>query len=143
MIEADKDRFRALMMQVAVDKRYQDNLDRAAVRIMFEALKGHCTIEDLEAAAPELLRTSKFFPRVDEWLAAVEKLPAQTVAGLLPGHVDESDPTGKRVRYCDKCQDEGWVFSSDERPARVVKCSCRDVNPALGAGQRRKRRSEQ
>lgn len=140
----DKDRFRALMLQVAIDKRYQDQLDRAVLKIMFDTLSPHCTIEDLERVAPKLMADCRFFPRTDEWLDAVAKLPPPTVLGLLPGHVDECDPTGKRIRYCSKCQDEGWVFVNDTNPARVVQCDCREKNPALGAGQRpqRKTRSE-
>jgi hypothetical protein len=151
MIEADKDRFRTLMMSVAVDKRYQDQLDRATMRIMFDSLKPHVTIDELEHVAPSLMAESRFFPRVDEWLAAVEKLPPANVAGLLPGRTLAEDPSGKTVRYCDKCDDTGWVVSCERevpdgrKPGRqpgAVRCSCREVNPALGAGQRKKRRSE-
>lgn len=140
MTDRDKNRFKQLMLQIAVDKRYQDNLDDAALRIMFEAMKADVTIEDLERVMPELLRNSRFFPRTDEWLDAVAKLPPPTVTGLLPP-VGTHPQTGV-PRYCEKCEDQGWVFVNDENPARVVKCACRESNPALGAGQRKKRRSE-
>ena len=136
MTEKDKDRFRAVMLQVAVDKRYQQQLDVAMLRIMFEAMKSHATIDEIERVAPELIRTCQFFPRTDEWLKAVAALPPPTVAGLLPP-IGTHPQTGK-PKYCEQCNDEGWVLVNDESPARVVKCSCRETNPALGAGQRRR-----
>ena len=140
MHDRDKKRFRDLMMVVAVDKRFQNMLDDATLRIMFEAMKADVSIDDLERVGPELMKNSRFFPRTDEWLDAVANLPAASVAGLLPP-VGKHEQTGV-PKYCEKCNDSGWVLVNDENPARAVKCDCRPNNPALGAGQRKKRRSE-
>lgn len=140
MIEADRKRFKQLMMQVAAEKRYQDQLDDPLLRIMWNAMEGEVTIDDLERVAPSIVKNHRFFPRVDEWLDAVHGLPPPTVLGLLPPS-GETGQTGKPI-YCLKCRDEGWMFVNDTNPARVVECECRQTNPALGAGQRKKRRSD-
>jgi hypothetical protein len=139
MTDRDKDRFRAVMLQVAIDKRYQQQLDVAMLRIMFDTLKPHVEIEEIERVQPELMLKCQFFPRTDEWLKACQDLPPAPVAGLLmPVGVHEQT---KKPKYCEKCNDEGWVEVGEPQPgvaARVVACDCRPNNPALGAGQRRK-----
>lgn len=133
--ERDKDRFRALIMAVAVEKRAQAHVDNALLRLMFDQLEA-CDIEDLERVRKTVCLKTRYFPQAGEWLEEVDKLPPPTVLGLLPPRQDAHGQT----RYCDACGDTGMILRDRlEGGAPVASnCSCRKTNPALGAGQRKK-----
>lgn len=133
--ERDKDRFRALIMAVAVEKRAQQHVDTALLRLMFDAL-AECDIEDLERVRKAVCLKTRYFPQAGEWLEEVDKLPPPTVLGLLPPRQDDVGNT----EYCSECHDTGWILKErlEGGAPNAVKCTCRKTNPALGAGKRRK-----
>jgi hypothetical protein len=121
-------------MAVAVGTHYQQHVDRPLLLFLWSALS-EVDLDDLQRAAPDLMRGSRFFPTVADWLEAVDRLPPREVAGLLPPvGTTTGKPDGPPL-YCRQCNDTGWIFVAAES---VTKCACRPVNPALGAGVRRK-----
>jgi len=133
--ERDKDRFKTLIMAVAVEKRAQQHVDTALLRLMFDAL-ADVDIEDLERVRKAVCLKTRYFPQAGEWLEEVDKLPPPTVLGLLPPRADEHG----QVTFCEACKDTGWILKDrlDGGAPNASKCTCRATNPALGAGKRKK-----
>lgn len=133
--ERDKDRFKALIWAVAVEKRAQAHVDNALLRLMFDQLQ-ECDIDDLERVRKAVCLKTRYFPQAGEWLEAVDQLPPPNVAGLLPPKADEHG----QVTYCDACKDTGWILQDrlEGGAPNARPCTCGPTNPARGAGKRKR-----
>jgi hypothetical protein len=108
----------------------------------------------VEAAADQLRRTARFFPKVVEWRTAAQKVH-KPLPITRPEPVVEADGTVVETVYCADCDDTGWrpdcgcplaslaighkclahpyVRFGNVYPNPVRACACRPHNPAWQA----------
>ena len=134
MTALDKPRFLQAFNRLAVAVRLPaDHTDGAMHRVYFEGLSDF-GIEAIEAAAHELERQAKWFPKVSEWRDVAER--ARNIRALAAVSTDQ------RVWHaeCDACDDTGWEILTcsgrvqcgreKEHAAHdyAVPCPCRPTN---------------
>lgn len=112
MTDTDKPTFRDAFSRLAVALQLKDP-DVVMMRVYFDALQ-RFEIEFVVAAAERLMRR-EWFPKVSEWLDAVEMITRERRAAQRAFLRTLPSP------LCADCDDTGWTRTDGNR---VRRCSC-------------------
>lgn len=151
MTDTDRSAFGVVFGRVS--RTFNRKLDAATCSDYFEALQA-VPIEDIEAAAVTLVKSSRFFPKPVDWLEAAqrERRPSRNGFEKFTPPVVLPDGTTETSYHCHHCQDTGWrpgcgcdlgrlgitkrcpghpyEFYGQPYPEPLKACSCRPTNRA-------------
>lgn len=153
MTEIDREPFAELYMSLC--RGFDKKPDSAIAAEYFAALSDY-PLQTVERAKLDLIRGSKFWPKVVDWRRACDTVRASTPTPSFALSKQQDDGTITSVYCCANCQDSGWRpacgcrFGEMDghgmcprhprvenggmvyRQAMVI-CACRDANPAYQA----------